>query len=399
MEKIVNTYKFIKAGLLDRYRRFRVARNLAIDKRYINLSFSKYIVAFIMVLAVASGNWFLFNPQKPISPATNHIAQSTKTKPLTTNKQEIEFGVAMSLADVANLPIKQDLLINSEVEYLKKELSSQVVEATTARVVPIFDISLVKRNIHHHTVEAGQTTQSIADQYNISVNTLKWNNNLKTNELQIGQKLKILPIDGVLYKVKVGDNLDAIAKKYKSNTQRIQTLNDLEVSGLVPGREIIVPEGIVPLEERPDYVPPRPVYVYTGPIYGGGSRTQITVLPNNYSGKYQHNRGGFAGQCVWYAYRRRVEIGRGFPGSGPIGHAYQWYGRALSLGMVVNKTPAPGAIFQTSAGGGGYGHVGVVERVLPNGDLYITEMNYRRPYEITGGIIPAGQVKQYNYIH
>ena len=64
----------------------------------------------------------------------------------------------------------------------------------------------------------------------------------------------------------------------------------------------------------------------------------------------------------------------------------------------MNKTPAPGAIIQTSAGGGGYGHVGIVERI--EGDqMIISDMNYAGYNRVTWRKIPLSQAASYNYIH
>jgi surface antigen len=82
------------------------------------------------------------------------------------------------------------------------------------------------------------------------------------------------------------------------------------------------------------------------------------------------------------------------------GHAGSWAAGAMNYGLVVNKLPSVGAIIQN---GGGFGHVGIVEAVLPNGDVSISEMN---AYVSGGGwnivsgrIIPADKVSSYNFIH
>jgi putative secretory antigen len=78
-----------------------------------------------------------------------------------------------------------------------------------------------------------------------------------------------------------------------------------------------------------------------------------------------------AGNCTWYAYERRLQLGR--PIGSFWGNANTWATSARAAGFVVNNTPAPGAIFQTTAGY--YGHVGIVERV-ENGVVYVSDMNY-----------------------
>ncbi|HRN90744.1 MAG TPA: CHAP domain-containing protein, partial [Candidatus Saccharibacteria bacterium] len=74
--------------------------------------------------------------------------------------------------------------------------------------------------------------------------------------------------------------------------------------------------------------------------------------------------------------------------------------RAMSQGLKVDRTPSVGAIMQN---GGGFGHVAIVESVLPNGDVSVSEMNAYVAgggYNVVSGrIILAANAGQYLYIH
>ena len=65
----------------------------------------------------------------------------------------------------------------------------------------------------------------------------------------------------------------------------------------------------------------------------------------------------------------------------------------------MDRTPAVGAVFQTSMGY--YGHVGIVLAVNSDGSLKVREMNFdgRGIGTLTEGIIPASAVGSFNYIH
>ena len=80
-----------------------------------------------------------------------------------------------------------------------------------------------------------------------------------------------------------------------------------------------------------------------------------------------------------------------------MGNAGAWATNARAAGYTVSRTPAAGAVIQDS------GHVAIVEAVLPNGDLQLTEMTARVSGGgfniVSGRILPAGQVGQYYYIH
>ena len=101
------------------------------------------------------------------------------------------------------------------------------------------------------------------------------------------------------------------------------------------------------------------------------------------------------GYCTWYAYERRAQIGR--PIGSYWGNATSWAASGAASGLVVNRTPAVGAIMQN---GGGYGHVAIVESVNSDGSITISEMNGPAGWNVIGTrTISAGSVGSYNYIH
>lgn len=95
-----------------------------------------------------------------------------------------------------------------------------------------------------YIVKNGDTLSSIAKMFGVSVNTIVWANDLKSNTLKSGQELVILPISGVRHIVKSGDTLASIAKKYKTDLAEILSYNDLSTNTkLKIGDEVIVPDG------------------------------------------------------------------------------------------------------------------------------------------------------------
>lgn len=101
--------------------------------------------------------------------------------------------------------------------------------------------------IMDYAVEDGDTLTKIANDFGISLNTLLWANNLTARSiLKVGQTIKILPIDGVLYTVKKGDNITVIAQKHKTDAEQIIDFNDLPADGsLKEGVELILPNGVM----------------------------------------------------------------------------------------------------------------------------------------------------------
>ena len=102
-----------------------------------------------------------------------------------------------------------------------------------------------------YTVKKGDTLYGISNQFGVSVVDLKNLNNLKDNNLKIGQVLKISQKSGtnpdstIKYIVKKGDSLYSIARVYKTTVQEIQKLNNLKSNALSIGQVLKIPENYV----------------------------------------------------------------------------------------------------------------------------------------------------------
>lgn len=95
-----------------------------------------------------------------------------------------------------------------------------------------------------YVVHSGDTLPAIAKMFGVSVNTIKWGNDLKNNTLTPGQTLVILPISGIQHVVKSGDTLQSIAKQYKGDLNEILQFNNITIkSRLAVGDVIVVPDG------------------------------------------------------------------------------------------------------------------------------------------------------------
>ncbi len=94
-----------------------------------------------------------------------------------------------------------------------------------------------------YVVRKGDTLSEIAEMFNISINTIRWENNLSANEsIKIGQTLIILPVPGFQYTVKKGDIVKNIAKNFKADEEEILRFNNLDsYESLTEGQKIIIP--------------------------------------------------------------------------------------------------------------------------------------------------------------
>lgn len=113
---------------------------------------------------------------------------------------------------------------------------------------------LPKGEITQYRVEDGDTVSSISQKFGISVDTIMWENNLKSvDSIKPKQILRILPVTGVKYVVKRGETIYSIAKALQVDAQNIvdypfNTFANDETFALTAGQELIVPDGIKPNE-------------------------------------------------------------------------------------------------------------------------------------------------------
>ena len=106
-----------------------------------------------------------------------------------------------------------------------------------------------------YVVQAGDSLWSIAKKFNTTVDELKKLNNLTSNTLKIGQKLKIPtennePQGTGFYIVKKGDSLYSIARQYNTTVDAIMKLNNLNSTSLSIGQTLKIPLGNTNTETR-----------------------------------------------------------------------------------------------------------------------------------------------------
>ena len=90
-----------------------------------------------------------------------------------------------------------------------------------------------------YVVKSGDSLYSIANRYGTTVNAIRELNNLTTNNLSIGQRLRI-PSTTTTYVVKSGDNLYSIANKYNTTVNSIKQKNGLSSNNLSIGQVLVI---------------------------------------------------------------------------------------------------------------------------------------------------------------
>jgi LysM repeat protein len=102
----------------------------------------------------------------------------------------------------------------------------------------------ISDQISIYIVRDGDTLSTIAKMFGVSVNTIRWSNDIKGSIISPGQTLTILPVSGVRHTVKSGDTIKSISKLYNGDIEEIQRYNNISsATKLRVGEVVIVPDG------------------------------------------------------------------------------------------------------------------------------------------------------------
>ncbi len=139
---------------------------------------------------------------------------------------------------------------NTTVEDIKRlnNLTNNNLSIGQKLIIKSIPSTIVDTNTYY-TVKKGDSLYSIALKYNMTANELKELNNLTSNILSVGQRLRVnkeLPEGSNTYKVVAGDNLYSIATKYNTTVDKIKKLNNLTSNNLSIGQVLIVGSGTSP---------------------------------------------------------------------------------------------------------------------------------------------------------
>ncbi len=189
----------------------------------------------------ASANWItdFFNGEQAQAQANNEdIVLDTNSS--TSNLQNMDLFNSESSVnpDKKNIDESENMVIIQEDSLVYSD-GLYIPDAK-------FEKSSVSDQISVYTVESGDTVSEIAELFNVSVNTIRWENNISGQTISVGQKLNILPVTGIKHIVKSGDTLSKITDKYDAELEDVTVFNGiLKGDSLKQGDIIFVPNGII----------------------------------------------------------------------------------------------------------------------------------------------------------
>lgn len=291
--------------------------------------------------------------------------------------------IAVNVARVTR--IEEATSVANKADTVNAQLNTAPSDDIVAAQPQVIATSLKSRfDIQTYVVVKGDTIKSIAKQFDITTDTIRWSNDISDEDIKPGLDLLISPINGIVYKVKSGDTAASLASKYSSDKNKISIFNDFEVSGVPVGSYIVIPDGRPPSQAvAPAAAPTSTFGTNTGFAWGGGSAV--------YSGN-----GYDYGYCTWWAALRRSQTGSPIPSN--LGNASTWTSLAQQAGFGVGSKPASGAVIWTPPRDY-YGHVGYVEKVNSDGSVLVSEMNVMGWGVVSKKTLTKAQAAQYNYIY
>ncbi len=325
----------------------------------------------LVILALITG-FVLNNSTGNASTPAPAILSEEPTSVASPLDQVSSTDIALTVALLDSLP---------EATAITNQAQSQAAEtAMTASSDTVVDKPQVvatalksSADIQAYTTKANDTVSSLAAQYGVTSDSIRWSNDLHGDAIPTGTTLKIPPVNGIVYIVQAGDTPDSLATKFQANKDKIIAYNDAEIKGLAVGQQIIIPDAIKVTVTRAAY-----------------SSNSAGFPWGGYSPVYNGSNGYDWGYCTWYVAKELGNVPSNW------GNANTWAYYAARSGWDVSVTPSVGAIAQTSAGA--EGHVAIVEWVSDDG----TQMRYRDMNGIAGfgneghsGIVSASKFQHY----
>lgn len=244
----------------------------------------------------------------------------------------------------------------------------------------------------NYTVKSGDTLSGIAGNFNLRVSTLQSANKLKGDLLSVGQRLLILPDDGLLIKTSSNTTLPDIVKKFSITVEQLMVDNGLETPEDVPELIFCYRCSNTSAVLRPSAVSKVVAVATTQSVAPTNSEVELSAIEAGDWVDLEDAHEFPVGFCTYYV-AKKVKITFG-------GNAVHWLSNAKAAGYATGDIPAAGAIVSMHGVGryAKYGHVAFVERVEGE-NIIVSEMNYTGWNQISSRSIPVSSLDIRGYIY
>jgi len=120
----------------------------------------------------------------------------------------------------SGLPIRPLSALEAEIPPIDEENGTAIGLSN-----PLTNLFPARDGLKRYKVRQGDTISTIAAQFGITADTIKWANQDARSPLRLNQELIILPTTGILYTVREGDSLESVADRYQITTEGIKKNN------------------------------------------------------------------------------------------------------------------------------------------------------------------------------
>jgi hypothetical protein len=162
---------------------------------------------------------------------------------------------------------------------LQTGIGRQALIHTILPTRPRFEVNI-------YEVQKGDTLIGIAGKFSLKPQTILWGNfNVLADDphrLQVGQKLNILPIDGVLHEWRAGEGLNGVARAYQVTPEDIidwpangltrESVGDFSAPDIPVGTQLFVPGG------------ERPFISWSAPLISRSDPAKAQIFGSGYCG-------------------------------------------------------------------------------------------------------------------
>lgn len=213
-----------------------------------------------------------------------------------------------------------------------------------------------------YKVGSGDTLARVAQKFGVSVDSIKWVNDMRGDSLSVGQELKIPPVTGIVHKVREGETIQTIAKKYRTDAQKIvnypfNDYSDLETFALNVGQTLVVPDGVMPSAAPIAMTMPQPMTAGGSGQFLWPTNGLITQYPVWYHMAYDIANASAPGimaadtgvvivvEYLRYGYGQHIIIDHGGGISSLYGHLSEIYvkpGDRVARGQVIGRMGSTG---------------------------------------------------------
>ncbi|MFN2363808.1 MAG: peptidoglycan DD-metalloendopeptidase family protein, partial [Halarsenatibacteraceae bacterium] len=197
---------------------------------------------------LASLNFSFFDSSSQDNNDLNYITSTTL--PVNFHQNKTDFVIGNRQISWENSDSDRGIDLAAEArENFDRQLETKLEEITGVGF-----IQALKKDYSHynllsdvktHVVSPGESLWTIASKHNIDIDTLIGANDINDmNQIMPGDKLTILPVKGIMYRIGPGDSLKDLISKYNLDKERVMQANNIvNANNIKTGENIILPEA------------------------------------------------------------------------------------------------------------------------------------------------------------